>query len=75
MTHNNPSKFISATDVRARYGGLGPVTLHRWMAHPTMGFPAPVKIGSRNFWALSDLEAWEASRPVRQAAKQEGCAA
>jgi hypothetical protein len=32
--------------------------LHRRLADPDSGFPAPVVIANRRFWKLGDLRAW-----------------
>lgn len=36
-------------------------TLYRWMNRETNPFPKPRIGGSKNLWAVKDVEAWEAS--------------
>lgn len=38
------------------------MTLHRWLNHPEMGFPKPVKFGRHNYWHVGELQAWELAR-------------
>jgi predicted DNA-binding transcriptional regulator AlpA len=42
----------------ARYG-VSAMTIHRWLHNPAVAFPKPLKINSRNYWRMADLEAWE----------------
>ena len=57
-------EFLPAGQVRARYGGISDMSLWRWGRDPKLGFPAPIKIHKRRYWKLSDLQAWEATRPA-----------
>ena len=46
----------------ARYG-VGVRTIERWVAHPTMGFPRPVKFNPRRvYYSRKAVEKWEAAR-------------
>jgi predicted DNA-binding transcriptional regulator AlpA len=54
------AKLLPADQVRARYGNISVMTLHRWMAGKP-GFPQPVKIGARNFWRIEDLERFDST--------------
>jgi len=58
--------FISGPEVQERYG-ISAMTLHRWRKDQHMDFPNPMKIKTRNFFRLSDLEKWERSR-IKQTA-------
>jgi hypothetical protein len=61
--------FLTARQVRARYGGVSDMWLHRRL-HDASGFPQPVVICGRRFWRLSDLVAWErkaAEHPAKTA--------
>src|SRR5262245_26005409 len=51
-------KFLSAAQVRARYGGVSDMWLSRRLRDDS-GFPSPMVIEGRRFWKLSDLVAWE----------------
>lgn len=55
-------EFVSAKAVAARYG-CSVMTLWRWLRRPEMGFPKPLYFGANRFWRMSDLLAWEATRP------------
>lgn len=54
--------YLSRTQVRQRYGGVTRVTIYRWVKNETLGFPKPITISTRDYWALSDLEAFERSK-------------
>jgi predicted DNA-binding transcriptional regulator AlpA len=53
--------YLPASQVRARYG-VSEVSIWRWLQNEALGFPAPIRIGTRRYWRRTDLEAWEASR-------------
>jgi predicted DNA-binding transcriptional regulator AlpA len=53
--------YLPSSAVRARYG-VSDMTIWRWLHNNKLRFPAPMRINSRRFWKLRDLEAWEASR-------------
>lgn len=55
-------RFLPARSVWERYG-ITSMTLWRWARDKEMGFPEPVYFGRFRHWRLSDLVAWEASRP------------
>lgn len=53
----NP-EFISANQLRARYGGRS----HMWVERKLKddpAFPRPTYFGRLRFWNLPELEAWE----------------
>jgi predicted DNA-binding transcriptional regulator AlpA len=58
--HDAPRQreYLPARAVRARYG-VSAMTIHRWLHNPAVAFPKPLKINSRNYWRMADLEAWE----------------
>ena len=43
-TENPPSKFLTAKQARARYGGVSNMWLHRMLKDKKSGFPAPVRL-------------------------------
>lgn len=53
--------FLTGPQVQARYQ-KSHVTIWRWARDPHLAFPAPMQINRLNYWRLSDLEAWEATR-------------
>jgi hypothetical protein len=54
--------FLSAAQVRRRYGGISAMTLHRWLHDPALDFCKPIYISARRYWKLSDLEEFERRR-------------
>jgi hypothetical protein len=54
--------FLSAAQVRRRYGGVSDMTLHRWLRNLDLGFCRPIMISKRRYWRLSDLEEFERRR-------------
>jgi predicted DNA-binding transcriptional regulator AlpA len=62
-TTSNPGDgFIPASQVWKRYG-ITSMSLWRWSNDEAMNFPAPDYFGRFRYWKLSELVAWEASRP------------
>lgn len=58
--------LLPASQVRARYR-VSDMTLFRWLADERLGFPQPLRINSRRYWRIADLQSFE----VRQSSKQE----
>ena len=50
--------FLNSKQVRARYGGVSAMWLHR-REHDGSNFPKCVVIAGRKMWRLSELETWE----------------
>ena len=57
--------YITATQVRARYGSIADMTLWRWLADPSLAFPRPLHINRRRFWRLDELEDWERAQAAK----------
>lgn len=61
--------YLTAAQVRKRYGGVS----NMWIFRKTrdVGFPAPATRfgGSRRFWCVSDLVKWESVMIQRGAVK------
>lgn len=56
---DDPERFLTAVQVRRRYGGRSSMWLWRQL-HNNPAFPTPLKLGGRmRLWRLSDLRAWE----------------
>lgn len=53
--------YLTAPTVQARYG-ITKQTIWRWLKRDALGFPRPKRINNRLYWALADLESWEATR-------------
>ncbi|CDX62376.1 conserved hypothetical protein [Mesorhizobium plurifarium] len=62
VPENNPSltHYLPAPLVAERYS-VSLMTLWRWQRKSD--FPKPLYIGKNRYWDLSELMAWEASRP------------
>ena len=55
------SKLISSNTVREMLAGISIVTLRRWSTNKKysyLNFPKPIKIATRNYWRLNDIENW-----------------
>jgi predicted DNA-binding transcriptional regulator AlpA len=55
-------QFLPARAVWTRYG-VTSMSLYRWLDDEELNFPRPVYLGRFRHWRLSELVAWEASRP------------
>ena len=53
--------YLTARKVWERYD-VTERTLYRWVNAPEVAFPQPIRIGSRRYFSLADLEAWERKR-------------
>ena len=63
MTHATPTesalpRLIPAREVRRRCAGISQVTLYRWLRNPALGFPRPIRINSRMFFAEDKIAHW-----------------
>jgi hypothetical protein len=63
---DKPKRYWKARQVRERYGGISDMTLRRWIRHPTMGFPQPVKPGKENLFLDSELEKFDRQAAARK---------
>jgi hypothetical protein len=54
--------FLPAMAVCGRYQ-ITSMSLHRWLADEDMAFPKPLYFGRFRYWRVSELVAWERSRP------------
>ena len=54
------AEFLSAAQVKARFGGVSDMWIHRKLTDH--GFPAPTTFGTTaRYWRVADLVAWEAA--------------
>ena len=60
-------RFLTAKQVRHRYGNVSDMTLWRWIRDPKLDFPKPFYIGKHRFWAEADCDAFD-ERQQQQAA-------
>jgi len=54
--------YLTATQVRARYGGVSDMTLWRWLRDKNLRFPKPCRINRLRYWKDSELTEWERTR-------------
>ena len=66
--------FLSARDVKRRYGNVSDMWLYRREHEENSDFPKPLRICGRRYWRASDLSAWEASRTEKQGASDASAA-
>ncbi len=62
--------YITAPQLRARFGGRSDVWLWRLLRDARANFPRPVKVRSYRYFRLSEIEAWEEAH--RAKLKEEG---
>ena len=53
--------LLPDSHVALRYK-VDPRTIARWDARPTLNFPKPVRINTRKYRRVSELETWERER-------------
>jgi len=61
MTTEQQSIYLPRGRVAERYH-VSERTIIRWQADSRLGFPTPMVVHNRYFFAVFDLEAWERSR-------------
>ena len=61
-----PEYYATTKQVKARYGGISDMTLWRWEHNSRIGFPQPLLINGRKFYAVVELEEWERRRTLRR---------
>jgi hypothetical protein len=47
--------FLTAAQVRVRYGCVSEMTIWRWLKDPALVFPEPIRINRRRYWKIADL--------------------
>lgn len=57
--------YLTAPQVRKRYGGVSEMSLWRWGRRPDLKFPIPIKVGQQRLYSLADLEAFEAEQMAK----------
>jgi hypothetical protein len=60
-------KLIPEARMRARYGGVTAMTIHRWDNDPDLRFPPPIYIRGRKYRDEEQLDAFDADPARRQA--------
>lgn len=61
MTDISNKQYLTRKQIRERYNCVDR-TIARWIAHPKLGFPRPFIIRERQFFDLTEIEAFDASR-------------
>lgn len=56
------TKFITASQVRSRFGNISDMTLWRWLRDEQLRFPRPLVIQRRRFFRLDQIEEFEQKR-------------
>lgn len=51
--------FLTARDMRRRYGNVSDMWLYRREHADATNFPKPIRISGRRFWRLSEVLRWE----------------
>ena len=54
--------WVTDAELRQILGGVSPMSVYRYRHNPTLNFPKPVKIKSRNLTNYAELMTWMASR-------------
>ena len=67
MSDENASVKLPTTKVARRYG-VTPRSIERWEADEQLGFPKALRINTRKYWSLGDLEIWERQRAAAEPA-------
>ena len=60
--HEVDGSFLTAAEVRKRYGNISEMTLWRWLNNTALNFPKPIVINRRRFFARARLKCWERER-------------
>ena len=58
--------YLSARQVRTRYGNVSEQALWRWLRDEKLNFPKPIYINQFRYWKLADLMSWERERPAQR---------
>ncbi len=61
MSTSGTKTYLPRSQTGRRYN-VTDRSIARWAADPELGFPKPIIINGRWFFALDELEAWELSR-------------
>lgn len=61
-------RYLTASEVRARFGNISDMTLWRWLEDDELGFPRPMRVNRRRLFKERDIVDWEARRAVEGAA-------
>jgi len=62
LTSANQFRYLSATQVRNRFGNISAMCLWRWLNSAELNFPRPIYVNRRRFFREDEILAWESSR-------------
>lgn len=65
-TSTAESEYLNSSHVRARYDDISDMTLHRWIKRADLGFPTPIYICRKRYWARNELERWEECQLIKR---------
>jgi len=65
---SDPTHLLTAKQVRARFGNISDMTLWRWLADESLGFPRPVVIQKRRYFRVAEIEEFETRQAAARAA-------
>jgi predicted DNA-binding transcriptional regulator AlpA len=69
MSSSFEAEFVTAAQLRARYGGVSKMWLERRLESPD--FPRPVHLGTRlRHWRMSEILKWERATIAGNAARR-----
>jgi predicted DNA-binding transcriptional regulator AlpA len=60
-----PRCYLTARQVKARYGGISDMSLWRWLRDENLGFPQPLIINGRRFWLEGALDRFDDKRAAK----------
>ncbi|WP_131113671.1 DNA-binding protein [Lichenihabitans psoromatis] len=63
MSTDKQNTYLPRPQTARRYG-VTERSIARWTLDPDLGFPQPMNINGRLFFAVEQLEAWEKTRAV-----------
>ena len=61
-TTENSIRFLTAGQVRERFGGISDMTLWRWLHDDSLAFPKPMVVNRRRLFREGDIDRWAAER-------------
>ncbi len=65
---SQPNRYLTATQVRARFGDISDMTLWRWLQDETLAFPKPMVIKRRRLFREDQIVDWEQHQQPKAAA-------
>ena len=60
-------RYLTAEQVRTRFGGISDMSLWRWLKDPELEFPQPIRVNRRRLFKEHEIIEWEARQAVNAA--------